>query len=139
MRNLLENKIFPKMLEIISLQFSHEHPILKYISTGVGVAAIIGSKESASELGLFLYQQYGPSLPSKNIDEFLHVMKTGKFLGQKCNSPVSTDNLDLISVTQKNTIFRNRFWCSDSSQQVGRPCKIENGDCGQPPSSWFTV
>merc|ERR1719285_255920 len=41
---------------------------VKYISTGVGIAAVIGSKNNATQLGLTLFQQYGMSLPIKFRD-----------------------------------------------------------------------
>ena len=103
--------------ENLNLNVSHGHPKIQYLSTGVGVAAIIGSKESASELGLFLYQQYGPSLPPNSCDDFLHAVKTGT-----AHSP------DLIALFQKSIL-------AQKSEEAGRASVQKKFDCRQPTCS----
>ena len=50
---------------------------VKYMATGVGIAAILGSQSNASQLAVTLYQQFAPGLPKANRDELLSSMHLG--------------------------------------------------------------
>ena len=50
---------------------------IKYMATGVGIAAILGSQSNASQLAVTLYQQFAPGLPKSDRDQLLASMHRG--------------------------------------------------------------
>ena len=51
----------------------------KYISTGVGLAAILGSQSNARQLAVTLLKQYALGLPKTTRDELVSTMDEGQF------------------------------------------------------------